>query len=106
MSIRHSYAVDCDSGSLMFDRVYFGAADFGAAQAAVEASRTERGDQQAGCKIVGPDSYTAAEARKKATAEGWIRHRETRPQYPGDSGRQQRRIYDLCPVCAPKVVQS
>lgn len=105
MSIQHSYAVDCDAGTLIFDRVYCAAPDFTAAQAAIEASRTERRDQQSGCRVLGPKSYTSAEARKLAANEGWIRHSESHPRYPGHE-RKQRKTYDLCPVCAPKVVPS
>lgn len=104
MSILHSYAAECDAGILMFDRAYTEAPDFGAAQAAIEASRDERRTQQSGCKKFGPTSYTSAQARKRAADEGWIRHGETHPRYPGEA-RKQRKTYDLCPVCAPKVVQ-
>lgn len=106
MSIRHTYAVDCDGGELMFDRVYLESTDHTAAQLAVEASRIERRDRQRDCKSVGPGSYTSAQARKDAAGEGWTQHRETHPRYPGADGRPQRKAYDLCPVCAPKVVQS
>lgn len=106
MSIQHSYAVDCDAGELLFNRIYCDAPDFGSAQTAVEASRTERRERQAGCKTTGPQSYTSAESRKQAAAEGWIRHGEAHPRFPGEGGRKQRKTYDLCPVCAPKVVQS
>lgn len=105
MSVRHTYAADCDTGKLLFARIYFAASDFGAAQVAVEASREERRAQQIGCNMTGPTSYTSAEARKLAASEGWIRHAEAHPRYPGES-RKQRKTYDLCPVCAPKVVQS
>lgn len=105
MSIRHSYAVDCDAGGLLFDRVYTQSPDFGSAQIAVEAGRADRRAQQIGCKLIGPESYTSAEARKQAAAQGWIRHGEAHPRFPGEGGRKQRKTYDLCPVCAPKLVQ-
>lgn len=106
MSIRHTYAVDCDGGELMFDRIYLDSADFAIAQAAIEASMTERREQQRDCKRVGPGSHTAAQARKAAAAQGWTRHSEAHPHYPGEVGRPKRKTYDLCPVCAPKVMQS
>lgn len=105
MSIRRSYAVDCDAGALMFDRIYNASPDFGAAQVAIEASRDDRRAQQVDCKRVGPESYSSADARKQAAGQGWIRHGEAHPRFPGEGGRKQRKTYDLCPVCAPKVVQ-
>lgn len=104
MSITHTYAVGCDAGELMFDRIYSEAAGFTEAQAAVEASREERRARKVGCQLTGPTSYTSADARKRAAGEGWIRHSETHPRYPGES-RKQRKTYDLCPECAPKVVR-
>jgi hypothetical protein len=105
MSISKSYKAQCNAADLLFHRVYDLAPSFKAADEAVEATRPERRAKLRECLTFGGTGYTAAEARSIAKQEGWVRHREGGPEFPGSTDLKTR-TFDICPVCAPKVLES
>lgn len=90
MSLGKRFYLRCDALELLVDRDYAS----GKTTEQVEANRPARAALRSGCILLGPDSWTAKEARDEGKKVGWVRHRE------GAGG-----AVDLCPVCAPKLVQ-
>lgn len=90
MSLGKRYYLRCDSRYVLIDREI---AD-GAVAGQLEVTRPKRQEITKDCEVLGPDEWTAKDARAKGRKAGWVRHRE------GGS------VVDLCPKCAPKLVQS
>ncbi|HEY9410310.1 MAG TPA: hypothetical protein VIP77_12075 [Jiangellaceae bacterium] len=95
MSLGKRFYLRCDALNLLIDR------DFASGKTSeqVEANQPERRQLRAGCILLGSGHWTAKEARAEGKKAGWVRHRE--PDRHGGST-----AFDLCPVCAPKLVQS
>lgn len=94
MSIHNTCYVYCDVTAYQI-RLMHGA---GKTLEEVRASQPDRLALSSGCQFRSdraetPTAYSAAEARKFAADAGWVRV------------TLRGKKHDLCPVCAPKVVQ-
>lgn len=101
MSLSKTYRLGCDVSELLMDRELQRATDGDDFSARLKATRKERQQAEAGCRNYSVTEYSAAQARRSAKSQGWIRHSEDRPIY-GGSDQMTTIKYDLCPVCGPK----
>lgn len=93
MSLEKSYYLMCESRAVLMTRQIAA----GATYAEVKVKADERSELLAGCLITSRNSFSSKDTRSQAKKAGWLRHVE-----PGKYGDQR---FDVCPVCAPKVVQ-
>lgn len=94
------YRLACDGQDLLMSRLVHVATDADDYRDRLRATRAERSEQTAGCKMYSVDEWSARDARRTAKAQGWKRHNEERPIYSG-SVTMTSHPYDLCPHCAP-----
>lgn len=85
MSLEKSYKLMCDAPTVLVRRDVNAGVN-------LETTRAARIASEHDCKLFSTETITAPEARKAAKAEGWVRWLE------------HKQAYDLCPVCAPKII--
>ncbi|MGZ0150689.1 hypothetical protein ACXJJ3_26765 [Kribbella sp. WER1] len=103
MSLRKIMQVSCDSAELLMSRLYADEGTTDDYRAVLAASREDRHALTLRCRYGAAEAFNVKDARQKADDAGWVRHRETVRKYYG-TDQTERRTFDLCPVCAPNVV--
>lgn len=104
MSLSKSFKLRCDVSELLMDRVMQVAGPGTDFADRLKETREDRRAQEIYCHSFSVAEDSAQQARRSAKSQGWIRHKEGRPIYPG-SDTMTTVAYDLCQGCKPIAAQ-